>query len=1118
MQEEVKHYKVKSLPTSLRPNSVYYVKATSQGSVKTYITDQGGFPYPLIDLASLSLLGIVNSVTGTGVTGTGSNPIINISTFKSSDLGNLIEISSNDGKLFVKPITSPDGSIDINSTSTSLELQLGASLQTQIQNALQSGDNISELTNDAGYITLTDIPTKTSDLTNDGSDNTSTYVETDELGNVAFSNDYNDLDNLPTIPVAQNLSEVLAIGGREVKGVGEIYTFVEEDKTKILVDALGEESYVLNANIFVDGDSIIIDRTAIPTEIPLTLASGVFIYNSSIFESVYLQPNSVAIITRMGGTNGVSEMFSLSYQTSRISNRLTKIIDGASPYTIIVDDINKLLVIESEEDIVIHDYVIELNNEFHLKNISGSERELLYDGTINFEGNSIIENQGYCILKCIDTTTNTWSVNTIIKNQNLEQVATEGSETTIPLVVKEADNSRSTTLLPFGIGFNSDNGNNGFKLEAETPTGITGSGTAVLKDVGDATKTIAFIDDIPSVGDFVPYNGATQNVNLGEHQITSNGFLTPITTTGYFNVLKGSIGGYDQFYFQSVSDNTGDNFGSAAIIANPEEGVLLIKGSDNYLEAINLVEGYIQLLSQDNNAGDDNNLTIYPLSTYSKKLLVSDTGFERYNNDDFGQFYVRQESAQYLGLRFDSYGYLEGTPNTTFLSNSEDGVYMTSNDSVNGKYSSFSLNTNNVNYTVGSGATTSTSQFLFDRTTFDKRIEVPKVLFNSTTETPQERALSWNDVQGTMNIGLKGGQTAVKSGVDLVVRVVNKVSPNTTLTKAAYQAVRISGAQGQRLAVQLAQANNDNNSADTIGLVCETIATNQEGFIMTVGQLENINTTGNLQGETWNDGDVLYLSPTTAGRLTNVKPSAPGHIVVMGYVEYAHQNNGKIYVKIMNGWELDELHNVSINAPLNNQVLTYESATDLWKNRTIIQDTITDGVTTIAPSQNAVFDALNLKIDKPQILKNPSNYNLINTTSFQKITANVGINGDGSFNVQAGKIYNIRGAYRMVGIGGGSYSFGAVTDGIATFSNIQLESLAVKTTSPGNPLAMNGFTIKSFSSTTPNHNTSAGAGGYQRIDGDFTCLTSGKMFPAVSISVSHNGIVSDCNFVLTQIN
>jgi nitrogen fixation protein len=220
----------------------------------------------------------------------------------------------------------------------------------------------------------------------------------------------------------------------------------------------------------------------------------------------------------------------------------------------------------------------------------------------------------------------------------------------------------------------------------------------------------------------------------------------------------------------------------------------------------------------------------------------------------------------------------------------------------------------------------------------------------------------WNDTLGSSETTLKGGSVVLKNGVDLIARVVNKVSPNTTLTKANYQVVRISGAQGQRLAVDLARANSDLNSADTLGVVTETINANQEGFILTVGQLEGVNTTGSLQGETWADGDVLYLSPTTAGRMTNIKPNGSnGHIVIIGYVEHAHNTQGKIYVKIMNGWELDELHNVFIDTPLNNQALTYESSTELWKNKTIIEDAIVNGVTAVAPSQNAVFDALALK-------------------------------------------------------------------------------------------------------------------------------------------------------------
>lgn len=193
----------------------------------------------------------------------------------------------------------------------------------------------------------------------------------------------------------------------------------------------------------------------------------------------------------------------------------------------------------------------------------------------------------------------------------------------------------------------------------------------------------------------------------------------------------------------------------------------------------------------------------------------------------------------------------------------------------------------------------------------------------------------WNNTIGSSETTLKGGSVILKNGVDLVARIVNKVTPNTTLTKAAYQAVRISGAQGQRLAVAYAQANNDNNSADTIGLVAETIPTNQEGFIITVGQLEGINTTGSLQGENWSDGDVIYLSPTVAGSLTNVKPVAPQHIIVIGYVEYAHQNNGKLYVKVMNGWELGELHDVSTIGVSNGQYLSYNSLVGIWQPKNL---------------------------------------------------------------------------------------------------------------------------------------------------------------------------------------
>jgi len=211
-------------------------------------------------------------------------------------------------------------------------------------------------------------------------------------------------------------------------------------------------------------------------------------------------------------------------------------------------------------------------------------------------------------------------------------------------------------------------------------------------------------------------------------------------------------------------------------------------------------------------------------------------------------------------------------------------------------------------------------------------------LDQTPTGTAGVGVMRWNDTDGTVDVGLKGGNVTLQVGQESVIRVVNKSGVN--LLEANYQAVRVrlvaeGGAQGQRLAVVLALADTDADSATTIGLVTETINNNQEGFVTTSGEVKGINTTGSLQGETWVDGDILYLSGTTSGRITNVKPSAPTHTIIIGYVVYAHANNGKIFVKVDNGYELDELHNVLITSPANNEVLTYDSATSLWKNETI---------------------------------------------------------------------------------------------------------------------------------------------------------------------------------------
>ena len=200
----------------------------------------------------------------------------------------------------------------------------------------------------------------------------------------------------------------------------------------------------------------------------------------------------------------------------------------------------------------------------------------------------------------------------------------------------------------------------------------------------------------------------------------------------------------------------------------------------------------------------------------------------------------------------------------------------------------------------------------------------------------------------------------------LYLTVVNKTGDN--LLASGYKVVKVVDAQGQRLAVDYALADSDTNSADTIGVVFENINNNQEGKIVVVGDLSGLDTTGTLQGETWADGDPIYLSATTPGGITNVKPTAPDHGVRLGYVVYAHANQGKIYIKIDNGYEIGELHDVYAPSPTNNDGIFWSSGTNRYENKsisTILGGTpritinkLTDSSAVTGTTSNTILDSL----------------------------------------------------------------------------------------------------------------------------------------------------------------
>ena len=156
---------------------------------------------------------------------------------------------------------------------------------------------------------------------------------------------------------------------------------------------------------------------------------------------------------------------------------------------------------------------------------------------------------------------------------------------------------------------------------------------------------------------------------------------------------------------------------------------------------------------------------------------------------------------------------------------------------------------------------------------------------------------------------------------------------SVTITKG--MPVYAFGGTGDRLTVKRAYNTTDSTSAQTVGIVLSTsIASNQKGLIIVNGLLDGLSI---LPTSTWSDGDPVYLG-ATAGTITNVKPSAPNHLVYLGFVTTASNGSaGRMYVRVQNGYEVNELHDLKITAPLlNNQGLFYTTSNSLWENKTII--------------------------------------------------------------------------------------------------------------------------------------------------------------------------------------
>jgi hypothetical protein len=117
--------------------------------------------------------------------------------------------------------------------------------------------------------------------------------------------------------------------------------------------------------------------------------------------------------------------------------------------------------------------------------------------------------------------------------------------------------------------------------------------------------------------------------------------------------------------------------------------------------------------------------------------------------------------------------------------------------------------------------------------------------------------------------------------------------------------VRITGSNNSSDIPRITTASyeTDGVSANTLGIATQQITNGSQGFVITEGVLTGIDTTNYISGQ------LIYLG--ASGAITGSAPHAPLHAVRLGQVIRQQSNNGSIHVRVDNGYEIGELHDIT---------------------------------------------------------------------------------------------------------------------------------------------------------------------------------------------------------------
>jgi hypothetical protein len=366
----------------------------------------------------------------------------------------------------------------------------------------------------------------------------------------------------------------------------------------------------------------------------------------------------------------------------------------------------------------------------------------------------------------------------------------------------------------------------------------------------------------------------------------------------------------------------------------------------------------------------DNTDAVTSVNGFTGSVVLTTTNITEGTNEYFTTARARTSISAGTGISYDN--------STGVVTNSapDQTVSLTGagTTSISGTYPNFTITSNDEfdGDVVGPASATDNAVARYDSTT-GKLIQNSTVTINDngtleavngisfdTTPTSAPTAagsLSWNSSDGTLDLVMKGGNVVQQIGEEQYYTVRNETG-STIANGTPVMANGVTSGSG-RITVTPAIANGSIDELRFIGLTTESITNGINGYVTSFGYVRGLDTRGTPYGETWAEGDVIYVSPTTAGYLTNVEPTAPNLKIVVAIVITRNQTSGVLLVRPTAYPHITHLSDVNIASPTSGNLLIYDAPQNRWENADLTASTgisVTNGagsvtITNTAPDQ-----------------------------------------------------------------------------------------------------------------------------------------------------------------------